>query len=228
MEVTSWQFDFLQNTHNWHAIDTPYLALAGEVWCCLLCVKNQIYALCLSMYCYIKIVSHWTILLHYISIIMSTMASQITSLTNVYSTIYSAADQRKHQSSASLALVGEFTGDRWIPHAKGQQCRKCFHLMTSSWFHCAKFQNSSTHIEYIITSVFFTEISLHPKTVFPPHSASKDTTSVSHVMLRDINLSPSWWTIHSLPCIVMVEGECWQVGTMGAKSSREENSAVLI
>ena len=36
---------------------------------------------------------------------MDTMASQITSLTIVYSTIYSGADQRKHQSSASLAFV---------------------------------------------------------------------------------------------------------------------------
>ena len=38
-------------------------------------------------------------------VIMSAMASQITSLTIVYSTIYSGVDQRKHQSSASLAFV---------------------------------------------------------------------------------------------------------------------------
>ena len=36
---------------------------------------------------------------------MGTMASQITSLTIVYSTVYSGADQRKHQTSASLAFV---------------------------------------------------------------------------------------------------------------------------
>ena len=36
---------------------------------------------------------------------MGAMASQITSLTIVYSTVYSGADQRKHQSSASLAFV---------------------------------------------------------------------------------------------------------------------------
>ena len=36
---------------------------------------------------------------------MNTMASQITSLTIVYSVVYSDADQRKHQSSASLAFV---------------------------------------------------------------------------------------------------------------------------
>ena len=42
---------------------------------------------------------------HYNDVIMGTIASQITSLTIVYSTIYSDADQRKHQSSASLAFV---------------------------------------------------------------------------------------------------------------------------
>ena len=35
---------------------------------------------------------------------MGGMASQITSLTIVYSTVYSGSDQRKHQSSASLAF----------------------------------------------------------------------------------------------------------------------------
>ena len=36
---------------------------------------------------------------------MSAIAAQITSLTIVYSTVYSDADQRKHESSASLAFV---------------------------------------------------------------------------------------------------------------------------
>ena len=42
---------------------------------------------------------------HYCDVIMGAVASQITSLTIVYSTVYSDADQRKHQSSASLAFV---------------------------------------------------------------------------------------------------------------------------
>ena len=42
---------------------------------------------------------------HYSDIILGEMASQITSLTIIYSTVYSGADQRKHQSSASLAFV---------------------------------------------------------------------------------------------------------------------------
>ena len=39
------------------------------------------------------------------------MASQITSLTIVYSSVYSGPDQRKHQSSASLAFVSPTTGE---------------------------------------------------------------------------------------------------------------------
>ena len=35
---------------------------------------------------------------------MGVIASQITSLTTVYSTVYSDADQRKHQSSPLLAI----------------------------------------------------------------------------------------------------------------------------
>ena len=42
---------------------------------------------------------------HYSYVVMGAMASQFTSPTIVYSTVYSDADQRKHQSSASLAFV---------------------------------------------------------------------------------------------------------------------------
>ena len=42
---------------------------------------------------------------HYNDVIMGVMEYQITSLTIVYSTVYSDADQRKHQSSALLAFV---------------------------------------------------------------------------------------------------------------------------
>ena len=43
--------------------------------------------------------------MHYNDVIMSAIASQITSLAIVYSTVYSDTYQRKHQSSASLAFV---------------------------------------------------------------------------------------------------------------------------
>ena len=48
---------------------------------------------------------------------MGPMASQITSLTIVYPTVYSGADQRKHQSSVSLAFVrGIHRGPVNSPH----------------------------------------------------------------------------------------------------------------
>ena len=43
--------------------------------------------------------------IHYGDVVMGTVSSHITSLTIVYSTVYSGADQRKHHSSASLACV---------------------------------------------------------------------------------------------------------------------------
>ena len=55
--------------------------------------------------------------IHYSDVIMTTIASQITSLTIVSSTVYSGADQSKHQSSASLAFVwGIHRGPVNSPH----------------------------------------------------------------------------------------------------------------
>ena len=61
------------------------------------------------------------------------MASQITGVSIVCSTVCSSADKRKHQSSASLAFLRGI--HRWpvvSPH-KGPVTWKCIHLMTSSW-----------------------------------------------------------------------------------------------
>ena len=58
---------------------------------------------------------------HYNDVIMGAMASQITSLTLVYSTVYSGADQRKHQSSiefpAQMASNAEKVSIWWRHHA---------------------------------------------------------------------------------------------------------------
>ena len=63
---------------------------------------------------------------HYNDVIMTTIASQITSLTIVYSTVYSDAAQSKHQSSASLAFVsGIHRGPVNSPH-KWPVTRKMF------------------------------------------------------------------------------------------------------
>ena len=58
-------------------------------------------------------------IIHYTDVIMSTMAFQIIGVSIVYSIVRSGADQRKHQSSTSLAFVrgsspvtGEFPAQR--------------------------------------------------------------------------------------------------------------------
>ena len=76
-----------------------------------------------------QIFSGWW-LCHYSDVIMGAMTYQITSLTIVYSTVYSGAYQRKHQSPASLAFVRGI--HRWPVNSHGQWLGKCFNLMTSS------------------------------------------------------------------------------------------------
>ena len=64
---------------------------------------------------------------------MSAMASKITSLTIVYSTFYSGADQRKHQSSVPLAFVRGI--HRWpvnSPH-KGPVMRNAWRHQAITW-----------------------------------------------------------------------------------------------
>ena len=75
---------------------------------------------------------------------MGAMASQITSLTTVYSTVYSDAGQRKHQSSVSLAFVwGIHLGPVNSPH-KWPVTRKMFPfhdiIMCSTWHQLCGFR----------------------------------------------------------------------------------------
>ena len=57
---------------------------------------------------------------HYNYVIMSTMTSQITSLTNAYSPVYSGVKKRKSKLGVTGLLWVQFTGDRWMPRKKGQ------------------------------------------------------------------------------------------------------------
>ena len=74
-------------------------------------------------------IKYWfksSLLTHYGDVTLTAIASQITSLTIVYSTVYSDADQRKHQSSPSLAFVlGIHRGPVNSPH-KWPVTRKIF------------------------------------------------------------------------------------------------------
>ena len=70
------------------------------IWisCFMLCYKQYV-ALTISRGIFSPKTSHYS------DVTMGVIASLVTSLTIVYSTVYSGADQRKHQSSASLAFV---------------------------------------------------------------------------------------------------------------------------
>ena len=91
---------------------------------------------------------HHTWCLHYNDVIMSPMASEIASLTIVYSTIYSGANQRKNQSSTSLAFVWGI--HRWSvnsPH-KGPVMRKMFpfdDVIMWSWRCCIQTGSTATN-----------------------------------------------------------------------------------
>ena len=68
-----------------------------------------------------KIITH-----HYSDVIMGTMESQITGVSIVYSTVCSGADQRKHQSFASLAFVRGIHRWRLNSPLKGPVTQKMF------------------------------------------------------------------------------------------------------
>ena len=73
-----------------------------------------------------SLVQWYDVAYHYGDVIMGAMASQITSITIVCSNVYSGADQRKHQSFASLAFVWGI--HRWPVNSprKGPVTRKMF------------------------------------------------------------------------------------------------------
>ena len=78
------------------------------------------------VYNFLRLCWFWfrhVVLLHYSGAILSAMASQIPGVSIVYSTFGSGADQRIHQSSASLAFVREFPDFRWIPRTHDQILR---------------------------------------------------------------------------------------------------------
>ena len=106
---------------------------------------------------------------------MGAMASQIISITIVYSTVYSGADHRKHQSSAPLAFVRGINPSPVNSPTNGQSRGKCFHLMTSS-------------CEYICA----------PKTASPcrPNTMIPTTTivSVNFFLISKLFISMNWFT----------------------------------
>ena len=109
---------------------------------------------------------------------MGAMASQITSLTIVYSIVYWGTDQRKHQSSASLAFVrGIHRGPVNSPH-KGPVTRKMFPfddvIMTRPHF--------ATSCEILGCLIcFFTWACVHEGLVSPPNLCVSDSCFIQEL-----------------------------------------------
>ena len=93
----------------------------------------------------------WVAVRHYSDVIISTIASQITSVLTVYS-IWSGQAQIKENIKAPChwPLWGEFTGDQWIPCKKDELHWKCFHLMMSPWLdYVTGYQDNSESQEWM-------------------------------------------------------------------------------
>ena len=95
---------------------------------------------------YIEDFPCWDSYWHYIDVIMTRMASQITSQAVVYSIVYSGADQRKHHSAASPKPVNS-------PH-KGPVTRKMFpfdDVVMGFEFYMISYGCTNKCIEYGVT-----------------------------------------------------------------------------
>ena len=131
-----WRYRFIRSSvihlraishdHLWKQRRTPFntsvqMSNIGELWnaslefnvrsMVYLCVRHAVCNICLKLTVLYRHSSVPTELLsNYNDVIMSTMESQITGVSVVYSTFYLGADQRKHQCSASHAF-GRGTGE---------------------------------------------------------------------------------------------------------------------
>ena len=96
---------------------------------------------------YTHIIDWGVVSTHYNGVILGAMAYQITSLTIIYSTVYSGADQRKHPSSASLDHLKR-TGTETINTTKQNYNKPClcFMVCTENTFVCGNMFHDTVHL----------------------------------------------------------------------------------
>ena len=103
--------------------------------------------------------------IHYSDVLMRMMASQISSVSIVHSTVCSGADQRKHQSSVSLAFVSGI--HRWpvnTPH-KGQVTQKMSFddvIMLQSYTMVFFSMVFSNFLKYLSSTFQKTQLTMNP------------------------------------------------------------------
>ena len=123
---------------------------------CLLSVTFSVHVRCYNIHSMIQFMVFCFITsnYNYNDVIMGTMASPIASLTIVNSTIYSGANQRKHQSSASLAFVRGI--HRWPVNSpdKGPVTRKIFPFDDVIMFDCPGASEVTLHATYCMFIYF--------------------------------------------------------------------------
>ena len=102
-------------------------------------------------------------LVHYSDVIMGAIASQITSLSIIRSTVCSGAGQRRHQSSASLAFV---RGIHWwlvnSPHKRGRDAEN----VSVWWRNHEDVQCKQLYPFCVISNVIFQPLWCHGNRLF--------------------------------------------------------------
>ena len=142
-------------------------------------------------------------ILHYTDVIMTTMTYQITSLTAVYSIVYSDADQRKYQSSASLAFVsGIHRGPVNSPH-KGPVTRGMFpfdDVIMVNWYGC---------VDSLIGAML--ETGCHLKAIKKRKKNKKNTMSISSTLStipfhgQSVDMLSMWNNLYRLTPVYFVD-----------------------
>ena len=125
---------------------------------------------------------------------MGAMASQITSLTIVYSTIYSGTDKTKHENSASLAFVrGIHQSPVNSPH-RGPVTWKMFSFDDVMMI-CVQFQHitENSRCIYVYTMVFFGIINTTTKHMY------KEQVLNNHGSSADPFGSPQFMVVKNCP-----------------------------
>ena len=113
---------------------------------------------------------------------MGAIASQITSLTIVYCTVYSGADQRKHQSSASLAFVRGIHPHKWPVTRKIFPFDYDVMFSRRRWVNCITLSWSCSCVPYdeLQPSRWSAEISLSSLAVQTPVTRADTTSQIHH------------------------------------------------
>ena len=134
---------------------------------------------------------------------MGAIASQIISLTSVFSTVYSDADQRKHQNYASLAFA---RGIHPCPLRAIPTCSCLWLNVHASWWYFAitlfqhiYFNNLSIriHIHFVPTQNNFSDSVLLPSVLFNIHLLCFSPNS----LLKFQHGTHLWYMIKQSVCI---------------------------